>query len=589
MVFESRSEEDHPVVSVVSGTINRLSLLKRMVGSVRDSVGDLPYEIILVDNESTDGTQEWCREQEDIVFIQHGPPTGSISAFTLGFDAARGDYVVIMNDDIIIHGDTICRAYDYLQSHPRVGQVAFHHDYQNRGAAQRGSPIVQGMYGYIYGQCCMTPRWLGDLVGWWQDEGEMTHYGGDTRLALRIWELGYEVHPVDGCSVIDYEVVDDTRKKFSHEPREKSGGVHPDLIKFRHVWRNRMPDRDEWIAAPVNNVLDKAARGTLRTLQLKAMMHSSHKMRRGLINEFAKFGPVHIVNKARIVDSVGRIGYNEAVKEIVRDFEPDLVMLQSQREHNSLYPYTVREMQQNHPDTFFFNWDCDTHYPLTKYHFDIAHACHAQFVVTPSIIPRYDDAGVNNVGWWPVGIEQEYIEQGRLVPNGPDVVFMGARYGEGMFPEAETRRDAVIKLSESDLNLALYGNGWNHVGLKARYTGEQHAENARIYARSKMALSISQTADHWGYTSDRLYNICATGCPALVHRFNGMEEHGYVDGKTCIVWSTFDEMIDKAKHYLEHDNERERIGQAGMKVTLKRHTWRSRVASLFCMLEEMLC
>ena len=54
-------------VSVVSGTYNRLSRLKAMVNSVRSSVGvGIPYEIVLVDGGSTDGTLEWARAQSDI-------------------------------------------------------------------------------------------------------------------------------------------------------------------------------------------------------------------------------------------------------------------------------------------------------------------------------------------------------------------------------------------------------------------------------------------------------------------------------------------------------------------------------------------
>jgi spore maturation protein CgeB len=96
-----------------------------------------------------------------------------------------------------------------------------------------------------------------------------------------------------------------------------------------------------------------------------------------------------------------------------------------------------------------------------------------------------------------------------------------------------------------------------------------------------MALSISQTTELWGYTSDRLYNIVATGCPALVQRFNGMDEHGFVDGKTCIAWTTFKEMVEKARFYKAHSREREEVGRAGREMLLKRHTWDVRVGELF--------
>ena len=100
-----------------------------------------------------------------------------------------------------------------------------------------------------------------------------------------------------------------------------------------------------------------------------------------------------------------------------------------------------------------------------------------------------------------------------------------------------------------------------------------------------MTLSVSQSSDLWGYTSDRLYNISATGCPALVQRFAGMEQHGYIDGETCIAFAGLDEMEERARFYLEHEAEREAIGARGKEMTLTRHTWGHRLDGLWSMLE----
>ena len=108
-----------------------------------------------------------------------------------------------------------------------------------------------------------------------------------------------------------------------------------------------------------------------------------------------------------------------------------------------------------------------------------------------------------------------------------------------------------------------------------------------MMARAKMTLSISQSAELWGYTSDRLYNITATGCPALVQRFAGMEQHGYIDGETCIAFASIPEMLDKARYYVAHDTERERIGAAGREMTHNRHTWERRLDGLWCMMEGL--
>lgn len=569
-------------ISVVSGTYNRVSLLQRMVGSARRSAGNLPLEIVIVDGGSEDGTIDWCKSQKDITLVEHGELRGAIKAYNDGFAAASGDHIVIGNDDITFDGDTISRAYHYMRQNPKVGQIAFAHRYQDRPGNTRIGR-VQGAYGYPYGQCSMLPKWLGDLAGWWGDVGMKT-YGGDTHLSLRLWEMGWGVAGLEGCTVTDYEHKDELRVINSDMPRE-GGKVHPDLMSFSKTWNGRLPNRLHWMKASVNHVLHKAARGNLRTLRFKGMMAADHEMRHALIDEFAKLGPATQVNNAALMRQYGRNRFQIQAKKIIAEFQPDLVLFQAQTQNN-IMPKTVRQLREAHPDTMFVNFDGDCHFPLTPWHYEIASVMHLHLVVSPTLFPYYAAHGIG-VGYWPIGIELDYDVPRAEKVDGPDVLFTGTLYGEGHFPEAVMRRKVVQALWKSDLKFKLLGKSWGKVGIKVAQTGEKHADNAALMARTKMTLSISQTASFWGYTSDRLYNICATGCPALVQRFAGMEAHGFVDGKTCIVWATIPEMFEKVRYYIAHEEEREAIGAAGKLMTMGRHTWAARVEGLFSMLEGL--
>jgi hypothetical protein len=573
-----------PDVTVVSGTYNRLPLLKKMVASARTSAGDLSLEFVLVDGGSTDGSIEWCKAQPDVTLITHGKLLGAILAYNDGFKMARGRYVVIGNDDVTFDGDSIQRAYRYLEANPEVGQAAFYHRYQRRGP-QAAKGIFQRAHGYVYGQCSMVRKWLGDLAEWWGQDGMKT-YGGDTRLSLRLWEMGWPVVPVDGCSVTDSEHQDELRKVNSDSPWKRArdeGKPHPDLIAFGMKWDNRLPPPEGWVPSPPQRVLRKAMQGNLRTMRFKGMMRQQDEPRRALIDALARYGPAVQVNQNAEAASA-KDKWQERIIAIVNGFRPDLLILQAQRPGpQAITPETVWALRQKMPWMFIANFDGDTHYPLETWHFEIARAVHLQLVVSPTLFPQYAARGIG-VAYWPIGIERPYLEATRGPVDGPDVLFTGALYGIGMFPEAEFRRDAVLALSQSGLALDLYGYGWQNVGLPLKQTVERHAENAAMMARAKMTLSVSQSADLWGYTSDRLYNITATGCPALVQRFAGMEQHGYVDGKTCIAFKTIPEMLDKARYYLRHEDEREAIGAAGRAMTHRRHTWEARVEALWCML-----
>lgn len=569
-------------ISVVSGTYNRLPYLKRMVQSVRSSVGSCSYEIILVDGGSTDGTIAWCKEQEDVVLLEQGELLGAIKAFNAGAYAAQGDYVALLNDDIIVKGNSLENGVIYLHNNPHIGQIAMENDVV--GTSDKHRRPLGYVNGYLYGQCSITPRWLGDLAGWWGDEGMRT-YGGDARLSLRLWELGYPTVAINECSIIDY-VVEDALRKINNQDQKGPGKTHPDSIRFQEVWRGRLCNKDAWIPTIVNRVLEKAARGNLKSIHFKSTMRLGDPLRTGLTDTLNLYGQSKVVDQTMLVNRYGRGIFQQKAFEIIKDFGPDLVIFQIQRENN-VKPQTLWRIRKELPWVYLINWDGDTHYPLMPFHFDIARAAHLQLTISSSLFDEYRKHNVY-VGYWPIGIEKEYVNVNRSKDLLYDIVFLGSLYGEGIFPEAETRRDAVIALAkEFGKNFKLYGLGWEKVGLYPKESIEAHKENALLYSKSKLALSISQTADLWGYTSDRLYNITATGCVALVQRFAGMEEHGYIDGETCLAWSDFDEMIEKAHWALDNPEERERIGQQGREMTLQRHTWEARVKGLFSMIEGL--
>ena len=91
-----------PKIISVTVTKDRLSELKKVIDSLRHS-GRRPDEMIVVNNDSRDGTREWLAEQTDIVVINQGN-TGSSGGEYSGMKLAmeRGaDFVWLVEDDII--------------------------------------------------------------------------------------------------------------------------------------------------------------------------------------------------------------------------------------------------------------------------------------------------------------------------------------------------------------------------------------------------------------------------------------------------------------------------------------------------------
>lgn len=202
-----------PVLSVVLGTLNRLTLLKDCIPSIRQSAGDIPIEIIVVDGGSADGTAEYLLEQDSLIPIWQGGRLGAVAAFNAGFAAASGAYVCNLNDDAVCKGPVLAYACYLLDKLPGAGQVALPFSDPRHEPAVHSVNVGTPERKYLYANFGVTRRELGASLGWW---GKFDyHYGGDTELSLQIWRAGFSVVAAAGradCYIQHYRSQDETRR-----------------------------------------------------------------------------------------------------------------------------------------------------------------------------------------------------------------------------------------------------------------------------------------------------------------------------------------------------------------------------------------
>jgi GT2 family glycosyltransferase len=84
--------------SVVIPTYNRLSLLQRTLASVRRQ-SHADYEIIVVDDGSTDATREWLASNSGSLRVVQESNRGPGAARNVGVREAEGDYVAFLDSD----------------------------------------------------------------------------------------------------------------------------------------------------------------------------------------------------------------------------------------------------------------------------------------------------------------------------------------------------------------------------------------------------------------------------------------------------------------------------------------------------------
>lgn len=107
-------------VTVIIPTYNRAHLLSDSVGSVI-SQGYDPLEVIVVDDGSTDDTQEVVNRFGSGVRYLRQEKSGVSTARNLGILHATGDYLIFLDSDDVLLPGAVARLAEALDSHPECG------------------------------------------------------------------------------------------------------------------------------------------------------------------------------------------------------------------------------------------------------------------------------------------------------------------------------------------------------------------------------------------------------------------------------------------------------------------------------------
>ncbi len=88
--------------SIIILTYNQLLYTKLCIESIRKFAPKGRYEIIVIDNASTDETREWLSVQSDIISILNDKNEGFPRGCNQGIMIARGENILLLNNDTIV-------------------------------------------------------------------------------------------------------------------------------------------------------------------------------------------------------------------------------------------------------------------------------------------------------------------------------------------------------------------------------------------------------------------------------------------------------------------------------------------------------
>jgi len=136
------------------------------------------------------------------------------------------------------------------------------------------------------------------------------------------------------------------------------------------------------------------------------------------------------------------------------------------------------------------------------------------------------------------------------------------------------RSEILNNIKQNGLPVDIFGPGWHKNSFVPFY------DLIRIFNSSRINLHLGN--EKWMIQSPLRRHFEVTGCGGflITTPANNLEEY-YEPDKEVVVASSLEEMIDKCKYYLTHENQRAAIARRGYERTLAEHTWTHRLVDIF--------
>jgi len=222
-------------LSIIIVNWNTCEITRNCLTSVRDHVEGFNYEVIVVDNASSDSSVEMIRaEFPDVRLIVNDSNLGFGRANNIGMRLARGRYFFLLNSDTVVFDDSVQRLVAFMEAGPGIGIAGCKLLFEDRtlqGSCSRFPSIKLALLEDLMLYKFMSRRRQGEVLlgGYWEHDQtrdvdavwgaamlvrrevfdqtsgfdeRIFMYGEDLEWCMRVCDLGWRITFAHDCRIV---------------------------------------------------------------------------------------------------------------------------------------------------------------------------------------------------------------------------------------------------------------------------------------------------------------------------------------------------------------------------------------------------
>lgn len=277
----------------------------------------------------------------------------------------------------------------------------------------------------------------------------------------------------------------------------------------------------------------------------------------------------------------GKEAMQEKLLAKIKEFNPDILILT---------PYTDQfdtdfvSSLRNYTKTFGFFHDDNWRQDFVK----IWAPCFDVFTTTDfKGVEKYRKMGLSTAVYLPFGVNEKLFTQDQNKKRDIDVSFVGAWH--------PYREWLINKLKKSGVDVKIYGPGWK------KYKPLSEREMVEVFQRSKISLNLSNSINYDAryllsspraiintlrspknkqQIKGRHFEIPACGPMQLSYFVQDLEKL-FEFGKEIETFNSPEEFVEKVTYYLNYNDKRQAIADAGYQRVLCDHSYVKRFMDIF--------